>query len=84
MTNTELIESLKQIVQPYIQDQDAFQNLSEETEFIKDLKVNSANLVDIVLDVEDKFNIEIDDDALENMLTVGAAMKIISQKVANN
>jgi acyl carrier protein len=73
--------ALKRIVEPYVQDQEAFNKLSEDTDFLKDLKINSANLVDIILDVEDEFDIEIEDEAMENMLTVRAALKIINDKV---
>ena len=72
MTREELITSLQKIVKPYVQDQEAFKNLSEETDFINDLKINSANLVDIILDVEDEFDIEIDNDSMEKMLSVKA------------
>ena len=81
MTKEELIISVKIIVKPYIQDQVAFKNLSENTDFINDLKINSANLVDVVLDVEDEFDIEIDNDAMVKMLTVKAAVEIISAKL---
>ncbi len=52
-------------------------NLTEETDFINDLKVNSANLIDIVLDVEDVFDIEIDNESMEQMLNVKKAIEII-------
>ena len=81
MTKEELIIKLKVIVKPYIQDEEAFLNLTEETDFINDLKINSANLVDVVLDVEDEFNIEIDNDSMEKMLSVKAAIEIIEQKL---
>ena len=81
MTKQELIASLKKIVKPYIQDEDAFKNLSEETDFINDLKINSANLVDVILDVEDEFDIEIDNEAMEKMLSVKAAMEVITTKL---
>ncbi|NEW79825.1 MAG: acyl carrier protein, partial [Gelidibacter sp.] len=42
MKKEDLIATLKKIVKPYIQDEDAFENLSENTDFIKDLKINSA------------------------------------------
>ena len=83
MTREELITSLKKIVKPYIQDEEAFQNLAEETDFINDLKINSANLVDVVLDVEDEFDIEIDNDSMEQMLSVKAALDIIESKLAS-
>ena len=82
MNKNELLDSLKKIVKPYIQDQEEFKNLTEETDFINDLKINSANLVDVVLDLEDEFNIEIDNDAMEKMLTVKAAIEIVVTKLA--
>jgi acyl carrier protein len=81
MTRIELITSVRKIVKPYIQDQEAFNNLSEETDFINDLKINSANLVDVILDVEDEFNIEIDNDSMDKMLSVKAALDIIQTKL---
>ena len=82
MNREELISKLKVIVKPYIQDEEAFNNLTEDTDFINDLKINSANLVDVVLDVEDEFDIEIDNDSIEKMLSVKAAMEIIEAKLA--
>ena len=81
MTKKELITSLQKIIKPYVQDQEAFKNLSEETDFINDLKINSANLVDIILDIEDKFDIEIDSESMEKMLSVKAAIDIIATKL---
>jgi acyl carrier protein len=81
MTREELITLVQKIVKPYIQDQEAFNNLSEETDFINDLKINSANLVDVILDVEDEFNIEIDNDSMNKMLSVKAALDIIQTKL---
>lgn len=82
MTKDQLIEKLKTIVKPYIQDDKAFNNLSEGTDFIKDLKINSANLVDVVLDVEDEFDIRIENDDMEKMTSVKSAMEIINNKLA--
>ena len=84
MTRKELITTLKKIVKPYVQDQEAFMNLSEESDFINDLKINSANLVDVILDVEDEFDIEIDNDSMEKMLSVKAAIDIIETKLAKS
>jgi len=82
MTKEELINKLRAIVKPYIQDEEAFKNLDENTDFINDLKINSANLVDVVLDVEDEFDIEIDNDSMEKMLDVKSAMVIIEEKLS--
>lgn len=77
----ELLSDLKAIVTPYTQDMEALENINEETDFIKDLKINSANLVDVVLDVEEKFAIEIDNDSMAKMLNVKAAIEIIETKL---
>ena len=82
MTKEELIAKLKTIVQPYIQNEEAFNNLSEDTDFINDLKINSANLVDVILDVEDAFDIRIENDDMEKMVSVKAAMAIVNEKLA--
>lgn len=81
MKNEALIAKLKTIVEPYIQDEEAFKNLSENTNFMTDLKINSANLVDVILDVEDAFDIRIENNEMENMISVKAAMEIISSKI---
>ncbi len=82
MSEVAVMEQLKSIIKPYVQDEQAWENLTPETDFIKDLKINSANLVDIVLDVEEVYNITIDNQSMERMLTVGAAMDIIREKLA--
>ena len=38
--------------------------LNDRTDFIKDLKINSANLIDIILDVEVGLGIVIDNDSM--------------------
>jgi acyl carrier protein len=81
MKTNDLIIKLKKIVLPYIQDEEDYKNLNEKTDFLRDLKINSANLVDIVLDVEDEFDIKIENDDMEKMLSVGSAMSIITTKL---
>lgn len=82
MAEKELIEKLKNIIKPYAADTAACENLSEETDFINDLKINSANLVDIVLDIEEQFDVVIDNADMERMLNVKAAVEIIKTKLA--
>ncbi len=81
MNKDELITKLKTIIAPYIQDEDAFKTLSEDTDFVKDLKINSANLVDIILDIEDEFDIRLENEDMEKMLDVKSAMAIVTSKL---
>ncbi|WP_290861942.1 acyl carrier protein [Flavobacterium sp.] len=82
MNKAEIIEKLKALVKPYIKNQEAFDNLTETTDFITDLKINSANLVDVILDIEEVFDIEIDNASMERMLDVKSAIEIIETKLA--
>lgn len=75
------LEQLKNIVKPYVQDQEAFDSISEETDFINDLKINSANLVDVILDIEEKFDIIIDNESMEKMANVKEAISIIESEL---
>ncbi|OGU77013.1 MAG: acyl carrier protein [Ignavibacteria bacterium RBG_16_34_14] len=81
MKKEDLITKLKTIVKPYAQNEEALDNLSEDTDFIKDLEINSANLIDVILDVEQEFNIEIDDESIGKMTNVKAAIDIINTKI---
>ena len=81
MNKEEIIKELKNIVKPYINNQEAFENLSESTDFIKDLQINSANLVDVILDVEEHFDIVIDQLSMENMIDIKSTLAIIETKL---
>ena len=83
MNKEETITKLKEIIKPYINNVEAFENLTEATDFIVDLNINSANLIDIMLDLEDAFVIDIENQDMEKMLDVKAALEIIEIKLAN-
>ncbi|TRX16727.1 acyl carrier protein [Flavobacterium franklandianum] len=82
MDKKETIEKLKNIVKPYIKNQEAFENITEKTDFIADLQINSANLVDVILDIEEEFDIIIDNQSMERMLDIKSAMEIIEIKLS--
>lgn len=78
----DLIKRLKTIVSPYTQNKEALNSINEDTDFINDLKINSANLVDVILDVEEEFDIVIANEEMEKMLTVKASMAVIESKLS--
>lgn len=82
MNKEESIQKLKAIVKPYVKNEEALLNLSENTDFINDLNINSANLVDVILDVEEVFDIEIDADSMEKMRDVKSALAVIEEKLS--
>lgn len=83
MNKEELIAKLKTIIKPYTTNTEAYDNLTEDTDFINDLNINSANLVDIILDIEEVFDIVIDNHEMELMLDVKSAVEIIESKLAS-
>lgn len=83
MNKEQTIAELKALIKPYVANIEALEVLTEDTDFIADLKINSANLVDVVLDIEEKYDIIIDNESMEKMLTVKAAMAIIEDKLAS-
>ena len=82
MNKDEAIQKLKEIVKPYVKEAHLLENINEDTDFINDLNINSANLVDVVLDVEEVFDIEIDADSMEKMRDVKSALAVIEEKLA--
>lgn len=81
MTAEVIQGKLKVIVQPYVNHQENFDNLTSKSDFINDLQINSANLVDVVLDVEDEFDIRIENDDMEKMISVEATVNVIQKKL---
>ncbi|MEO8534859.1 MAG: acyl carrier protein [Flavobacterium sp.] len=81
MNREEIITKLKIIVKPYTTNIEAYDKLTEETDFIKDLNINSANLVDIILDIEENFDVIIDNTDMERMLDVKTTVEIIETKL---
>jgi len=81
MKKEEIIDKLKLIIKPYTTNTEAFDNLTEDTDFINDLNINSANLVDIILDIEENFDVVIDNTDMERMLDVKTVVEIIETKL---
>lgn len=82
MDKEQAIQKLKEIVKPYVKEANLLESINEDTDFINDLNINSANLVDVVLDVEEVFDIEIDADSMEKMRDVKSALEVIEEKLA--
>jgi acyl carrier protein len=80
MSQQETFEKVVEILKPHVKNQEAFAQVGLETNILEDLKVNSARLVDVVLAFEDEFGIEIADDDVDEVNTVGDAVRLISAK----
>ena len=81
MTKQAILLELQQIIKPYMNANISSELITETSDFIADLKINSANLVDIILDIEDHFGIVIDQQSMEAMLDVKSTLEIIETKL---
>ena len=81
--NEEIYQKLKDILAVYLPEDVSPEHITPESHLINELNINSANLVDVVLDVEDAFDITIEDTELEQLDSVSGAVAIISEKINN-
>ncbi|MBQ0013871.1 MAG: acyl carrier protein [Clostridia bacterium] len=53
------------------------EEITMDSALIEDLGADSLDVVDLVMSIEDEFEIEVPDEAIENMRTIGDAVKFI-------
>ena len=76
MSNTE--EQVKKIVVDHLGIDES--KVTPDSKFIDDLGADSLDTVELVMAFEEKFEIEIPDDAAETILTVRDAINFINSK----
>jgi acyl carrier protein len=81
MTREETLNELKTVIAPYTINKEMLNSINDQTDLIRDLKINSANLVDIIIDAEAKYDIEIDYDSADKMINVGNCLDVITEKL---
>lgn len=83
MERTALFNDFKTVLAEHVSNgaAKALQNLNEGTNLADDLQIESLDIVNIVIDIEDKFGIEIDNDSIRKMSTVGNCITLIQEKL---
>jgi acyl carrier protein len=79
MERDELLKKIKAIVSDKLsigEDQ-----ITEEASFIDDLGADSLDTVELVMALEDEFDMDIPDEEAEKLTTVGKAMDYVLEKV---
>ena len=56
--------------------------ITPDANFVEDLKLNSLELADLVVLCEEKYNIEIEEDDLHSLITIGDLTDYIEEKKA--
>jgi acyl carrier protein len=83
MQENEIRLELFKIVKVYLPQDVNEDAILLDSHLMQDLGINSAHLVDIVLDVEDAFDITLDEKDMEAMQTVRDAIGIVTAKIAS-
>ena len=77
MSNTETAEKVKSIIVEQLGV--PAEDVTESASFIEDLGADSLDIVELVMALEEEYDIEISDEDAEKIQTVGDAIKYISE-----
>ncbi|GAB5390260.1 MAG: acyl carrier protein [Alphaproteobacteria bacterium] len=77
---SDIADKVKKIVIEHLGADEAA--VTKEASFIDDLGADSLDTVELVMNFEEEFGIEIPDDAAEKIVTVGDAINFISEHQA--
>ena len=84
MNENDYYTTLMEIIRPYLPEDVNGEEIGMESNLLQDLNINSSHLVDIVLDVEDQFDILLEDADIDRMKTVAQALDVIKSKMDAN
>lgn len=77
MENNEIFEQLKDIIVEQLGVNEEL--VKEEATFVDDLSADSLDIVELIMSIEEKFDIEISDEEAEKIVTVGDVVKYIKE-----
>lgn len=83
MERINLLDEFKTILSEHVNGEGvkALESLNEETELKNDLGIDSLDVINIVIDIEGHFDIEIDNDSIKKMSTVGNCLALLEEKI---
>ena len=59
------------------------ETVTDDASFVEDLGADSLDTVELVMDFEEEFDLEIPDEEAEKLTTVGTAIKYLEEKLKN-
>ncbi len=75
MTDNEILEKLKEIIVNQLNVEEDL--IKEEASFIDDLSADSLDIVELIMSLEESFDISVPDTEVEKLVTVGDLVKYI-------
>lgn len=58
------------------------EKVTADAEFVQDLNADSLDLVELIMQLEEEFGVEISDEQAESIVTVGDALEFIQEHTA--
>ncbi|MEF3280219.1 MAG: acyl carrier protein [Elusimicrobiota bacterium] len=80
MTRENIAEEIKKLISESISTD--INEIKEDSKFVDDLGADSLDIVELVMAMETKFDIEIPDEDAQKIKTVGEAIDYISKKLS--
>lgn len=77
MSNEEIFEKLKNIIVEQLGVNE--EAVKEDATFVDDLEADSLDIVELVMNIEEEFEMEIPDEDSEKIVTVGDVVKYIKE-----
>ena len=83
MERAQLLEELKSLMGEYMHDEDKpkLAVITDETDFVNDLNMDSIDMVDVVIKAENKYGIEIKNETISKLNTVGKCLDIMQERL---
>lgn len=81
MDRNEISKQIIDSIEPFVKDKAALKNAGDNTSLADDLQFNSLRLIDVTLALEDKFDIVIGDDEIEQINTLGDIIKLVQSHI---
>lgn len=82
MTSEKIYTLLEPIIRTYLPEDVSSKEINIDSDLTRELNINSAHLVDIVLDIEDAFDIEFKNEDMENLRSIKDAVSLIQAKIS--
>ena len=80
--SSEIVEKLKAIIEPYLdEDEVEIEARTPQSHLIQDLGLDSFYVIDVVIDIENEFDIAIENEKISHFETVEQVVKVIQEKL---
>jgi acyl carrier protein len=84
MERAQLLEELKSLMGEYMHDEDKekLADITDDSDFVNDLNMDSIDMVDVVIKAENKYGIEIKNETISKLNTVGKCLDVMQERLA--